>query len=969
MSGFRFTRRQFLKLTGTATLALSLDSLGFLGGVAHATEKVFQKWEYKNWETLHRDEWKWDSITYGTHLVDCYPGNCLWRVYTKDGIVWREEQAGKYPIVDATGPDWNPRGCQKGCSYSNMMYNPDRVKYPMKRVGERGSGKWKRISWDEAIDEIAGHLMDAIQNHGPESIIFEPGPGNGGWIHLLAAFRLVSGIGATELDVNSTIGDFNKGVYETFGKFQFMDSCDGWFFGKLILIWHMNPVYTRIPSYHFVAEARYNGAEVITIAPDYSPSAIHADEWIPVETGADAALGLGVAQVLISEGKYERAFLKEQTDLPLLVRMDTQKFLREPELTGSGREDQMYFWDPATGGPVKAPRGTLALPCDPALEGTYTVTLQDGKSVQVRPVFELLREQLNRDYTPEQASKMCGVHPDTIRRLAQKAWDARGHVQILVGWNSSKYYHGDLMERAMCLILALTGSVGNKGSGIRGWNESLFDGATALMIRQQKGWQTWWQFGEARLDQFMLKARDPEITEEIAQRELERQANRSRMGMVPPAFLYYFHSNYRDTWNKKEWHCPSMRRQFDEYMNEAIQKGWWEGSVRPAADQKPQVYCFLGTSPARKNRGWLKNIYPELWKQYKFIFTIETRWSTTALLADMVLPGAGFYEKTDTRFPTPHVPWLTLTERAVSPIAESREEWNVWRDIAVRVAEEGKKRNYMEYTARNGITIKLDELVAHQTLDRNNAEETLDDALKLSAQMGTLPQGTDLPALRKDGIIRFTGIGKLDVIAMHLATDIKPDEPIVPLTYHTGVKKIPYPTYNRRITFYIDHDWFIEAGEQMPVHKDNPKMGGNYPLRMTSGHQRWSIHSIWITDDVLARTHQGRPFMFMNPEDAKKRGIQDGDLVHVYNDFDDFKVHVKLTAAARSEEGPRPGQVIIYHAWEPYQFPGWKSYDAAIPGMIKWLDLAGGYGHLSYYRWNWCIQPIDRAVSVEVEKV
>ena len=100
-------------------------------------------------------------------------------------------------------------------------------------------------------------------------------------------------------------------------------------------------------------------------------------------------------------------------------------------------------------------------------------------------------------------------------------------------------------------------------------------------------------------------------------------------------------------------------------------------------------------------------------------------------------------------------------------------------------------------------------------------------------------------------------------------------------------------------------------------------------MRMTSGHQRWSVHSIWVTDDVLARTHQGRPFMFMNPDDAEKRGIEGGDLVRVRDDFDDFKVHVN---------------------------------------MIKWLDLVGNYGHLDYYRWNWCIQPIDRAVSVEVEK-
>jgi len=967
MSDFRFTRRQFLKITGTTALALSLDSLGFLGGIAHATEKVFQKWEYKNWESLHREEWKWDKVTYGTHLVDCYPGNCLWRVYTKDGVVWREEQAAKYPVIDATGPDWNPRGCQKGCSYSNVMYNPDRVKYPMVRVGERGEGKWKRVTWDEAYTLVADAILDAIQNVGPHSLVYEPGPGNAGFLNVIPTSRLFGGLGGVSLDLNSTIGDFNKGVYETFGKFQFMDSVDGWFFSKLLIIWHMNPVYTRIPCYHFISEARYNGAEVITIAPDYSPSAIHADEWIPVEPGADAALGLAVAQVLIAEGTYDKAFLKEQTDFPLLVRLDNQKFLRETELTGGGREDQLYFWDPASNAPVKAPRGTLSLPCDPALDGTYTVTLRDGHQVQVRPSFAMFRELLDSDYTPEKASQLCGVHPDTIRDLAHRAWKARGHVSILVGWNSSKYYHGDLMERAMCAILALTGSIGKKGSGIRGWNESLFDGSFRIFRRGISQWRMLQVLFNQALMKRELKANDPDLTDELIAIETERRMNRA-FGMTPPVFLYYYHTGYKDTWNKKEWHCPTMKRSFDEYFNEAVKSGWWEGFVRPGPESPPQVYCFVGTSPARKNRGWLKNLYPTFWKNCKMIFTAEARWSTSALMADVVLPGAGFYEKVDVRFPTPHVPWLTLTDKAVEPIGEAKAEWYIFVELAHKVAERARARGFKNYTTPAGREVDFDRFAETQSLGFNNLDELLDEALKESVKAGTLPEGSNLELMRKEGIIRFTNISNFDPIGMALATDIKPDEPIVPLTFHTGPNKIPYPTYNRRIQFYIDHPWFVEAGEALPVHKPNPKMGGNYPLVMTSGHQRWSVHSIWITDDVLSRTHQGRPFMFMNTEDAKNRGISDGDLVHVYNDFDDFKVHVKLTSAARSQDGPLPGQVIIYHAWEPYQFEGWKSYDAAIPGMIKWLDLAAGYGQLNYYRWNWCTQPVDRAIAVEVKK-
>jgi anaerobic selenocysteine-containing dehydrogenase len=120
---------------------------------------------------------------------------------------------------------------------------------------------------------------------------------------------------------------------------------------------------------------------------------------------------------------------------------------------------------------------------------------------------------------------------------------------------------------------------------------------------------------------------------------------------------------------------------------------------------------------------------------------------------------------------------------------------------------------------------------------------------------------------------------------------------------------------------------------------------------------------MWVTNAVLSRTHRGHPLLHMNPNDMRERGIVDDEMVRVKNDFNEFQVRVRATP------GNRPGQVVIYHAWEPFQFPGGKSYDFAIPGLIKWLHLAGGYGHLKYYRWNWLPQQVDRAVSVDVEKL
>ncbi len=959
MASFGMNRREFLQLTGASTLALSFGALGFSNTNAEASEKVVRSWDYGTWEDLFREEWTWDSVTYGTHLADCYPGNCSFRVYAKEGVVFREEQSGIYPVIDSEGPDWNPRGCNKGCSYSHNMYNPDRVHFPMRRVGERGEGKWKRISWDEAISEIAKHIVDALESEGPNSIIYEPGPGNSGWLNLLPSMRFASSVGATQLDPDGTIGDFCKGIYETFGKFQFVQSCDSWYFAKLLFIWHSNPTYTMIPSSHFINEARYNGAEIITIAPDYSPSSIHADEWVPIKPGSDAALALGMVQVLIENDTVDWPFIKEQTDFPFLIRMDTDRFLRGSDMEEGGLDDQFYMHDSATGEVVKADRATLKLSVDPDLEGRFEVRLKDGSVVEVRPSFSIFKEKLNREYTPENASPHCGVPASTIRRLAEKAGANLGHITLLQGANAAKYYHGDLIERGFCLIVAFTGSLGKRGTGIAGWNVSLFDGATMMMVSDEE------------IRKRALEAEepgDPTLTDEMKALVRERKMAREGKVSVPPVFLYYFHSGYKETWNKSEWHDPDMKRPFDSYMQEALDKGWWEGVVQPAPDQPPQVYFFQGTSPARKNRGWRKNMLPSFWAKLKFIFAVETRFSTSALYSDLILPAAGFYEKSDTRFPTAHVPFLTLTEPAVKPPGEALAEWDTWNMIAAKVGEEAESRGNTSFLTRDGRTIDVSNLGQKQKGNLKSVEDALDKALRVSGMLGTLPKTASLDKLKKEGIVRFTNISKFDIGSMNVATDIKPDEPIISLTYHTGPKKQPYPTLTRRIQFYIDHEWFMEGGEAHPVHKDNPKMGGDYPMTLTSGHQRWSVHSINVTDTRLLRTHQGRPFAFMNTEDAKKRGIADGDLIRVYNDFDDFKIHVKVTPSAMPGKGTQLGQLIVYHAWEPFQFDGWKSYDAIIPGMIKWNDLAGGYGHLNYYRSNWCTQPVDRAVAIEVEK-
>jgi DMSO reductase family type II enzyme molybdopterin subunit len=966
----RINRRAFLKGTGVMVAGLGLSRLLPMPSFDRAMTAAART--YSSFEDVYRQKWTWDKVTWGTHLVDCYPGSCSWRVYTKDGVVFREEQAARYPQVERGVPDMNPRGCQKGGCFSEVMYGSERITYPMRRTGERGEGKWERISWDDALTDIADSMIDAVQSHGPESIIHEFGTGEGGTVHgAIPSWRLTRLLGGTVFDSNALTSDFNVGLYETFGKFQFASSIDDWYHADLILLWHMNPLYTRIPSAHYITEARYNGTKVVSIAPDYNASTIHADLYVPVNIGTDAALGLSIAKVIIDGGSYNAAFVKEQTDLPLLVRMDTHRYLRQPDVDGTGREDQLYFWDAATDGLAPASRKTLKLgDIDPALEGTHTVTLHDGSTVEVRPVFEALREQLEA-YTPELASQITGSSPATIRRLAAMVVAAK-RVHILQGFSTPKYYHGDLMERSMALVLALTGNFGRQGTGLRGHNSSQL--VMASVLKGKPGLEGFMEIAQNQMDiEEEAKKEDPDLSPEMLAIAVERAESRDSAltplpmsGMlIPPHFFWYWHAGYREAWNNRAWADTGMKRTFDEYFTEAIDKGWWDDVMQPARDQTPQVFFGSCGNTLRRTRGGGKLLLEHAWPNFKMVVTIDYRMSATGRQSDIFLPAAAYYEKTDFRFPTAHLNFLVFTDKAVDPPGEAKPEWEINWLLAQKIEERAKARGVDAYQDRRKRTFNFDGLLKRFSMDGkvgpHESDKIASDMIDDTVRAGALPEKTTLDTFRKKGIVRFTHIG-VDAVGQNQATDIKPDKTVNPLSWHVE-DKLPYPSYARRIQFYIDHEWFLEAGEALPVHKPTPKMGGDFPLVMTSGHQRWSIHSMWVVTKVLSRTHRGHPTLCMNPEDMRARGIADDEEVHVKNDFSSFNVRTKATPSCR------PGQVIIYHAWEPYQFPGGKSYDIAIPGLIKWLHLAGGYGHLRYYRWNWVPQQVDRAVSVEVEKV
>ena len=200
--------------------------------------------------------------------------------------------------------------------------------------------------------------------------------------------------------------------------------------------------------------------------------------------------------------------------------------------------------------------------------------------------------------------------------------------------------------------------------------------------------------------------------------------------------------------------------------------------------------------------------------------------------------------------------------------------------------------------------------------------------------------------------MRFTDWGKMPG-ALHQASPFETDRVHTPFRNHVE-GGAPFPSYSRRAQFYIDHEWFLESGEQLPTHKPNPKMGGDYPLGLTSGHNRWSVHSMNHLNKTVLGTHRGSPNVMVNSSDAQARGVSDDDLIRVFNDVSEFSCRAKVA------QNIRPGQVVSYNGWELLQYENWSGANEIEPGMVKWSGFSGGYGHLNFSFLGWQPVPIDR---------
>ena len=463
------TRRSFLKTTGAIAGAAALA-----GGSTIGLSALAESYEHGQPENSN------EQIFCGVCRGNC-SGTCKLNLHVRDGKIVKTSKRPFNSFPDGSVD----RICLRGLSHVYNIYGPNRVQYPMRRVGERGAGEWERISWDEAVQEIADRWQEIREKYGDQAIAYTRGSGNMGTISGVASpmFNVFfNKINSTQIKIardQANTRGINR-VTGNLGDWVLNDPSD-FKNSKHVFVWGANITDAQMHDWHHLAEAQEGGTEVIVIDPVFTQLASKADKWVPVKPATDAALALSMMYVMVEEDTINKPFMKAHTCAPFLVRSDTGKFLRMSDLgvepktvevarqqvsaasssnkgasVGQSATETKVIDQPA----VLEADGTVVGAddaVDPQLSGTY-----DFNGIQCRTAYDLLKDDI-MEYPPEVAEGICDISADEIRELAHMAVDGPNIHRL--GWGSNSYGNGVHAAHANSTMAALTGQIGYSGAG------------------------------------------------------------------------------------------------------------------------------------------------------------------------------------------------------------------------------------------------------------------------------------------------------------------------------------------------------------------------------------------------------------------------------------------------------------------------------------------------------------------------
>lgn len=404
------------------------------------TEKFNGNWSIleeksREWEKMYRERWNHDKVVRTTHGVNC-TGSCSWKVFVKNGVITWENQQIDYPSCGPDMPEFEPRGCPRGASFSWYEYSPLRIKFPYVRgklwklwkaslnefgdpvvawasiveddvkaelyKSARGKGGHVRVNWRDVTQLIAAQIIYTVKKYGPDRIAgFTPIPAMS-MISYASGARFISLLGGEMLSFYDWYADLPPASPQIWGEQTDVPESSDWYNAGYIIMWGSNVPLTRTPDAHFMTEVRYKGTKVVSVAPDYAENVKFADNWLAPNPGTDAALAQAMTHVILQEyyeDKKEEMFInyaKQYTDMPFVIQLEPHgegykagRFLRSSDL---GIKTEHAEWKPVVydqnSKQLVVPNGTMGQRYEKDVKWNLKLENEDGTVIDPALTFK-----------------------------------------------------------------------------------------------------------------------------------------------------------------------------------------------------------------------------------------------------------------------------------------------------------------------------------------------------------------------------------------------------------------------------------------------------------------------------------------------------------------------------------------------------------------------------------------------------
>ncbi|WP_339934289.1 molybdopterin-dependent oxidoreductase [Vreelandella glaciei] len=378
-------------------------------------------------------------------------------------------QNGKLVAVEALAGHPTGRGtCAKGRAAPELVNHPERILYPLKRTRPKNGGDpgWKRISWEEALTEIADRLNE-IHARGAERVAFAVTTPSGtplsdsiDWVE-----RFIRSFGSPNTIYGTEICNWHKDVAHTFTFGCGTPNAD-YANARLNVLWGHNPSHVWLSQAGELGVGQQAGARLLVIDPRETPHARQADLWLAPHPGTDGALALSIAHQLILTGRFDVDFIRLWSNACLLVDVATGRYVRDPL-----NPERFMAWHSEQGAPIGLDnrfKTSESLAAQLALEGEYELYPESMEVIRCRPAWSYYRRAC-AEWPLERAEQVTGVKAEQILRAVTLIGEA-GDAVSYHGWTGiGQHTNATQTERAIATLYALTGSFDRPG-GNRRWS-------------------------------------------------------------------------------------------------------------------------------------------------------------------------------------------------------------------------------------------------------------------------------------------------------------------------------------------------------------------------------------------------------------------------------------------------------------------------------------------------------------------